>query len=722
MADRQFVFFLVKDSEGSFTMRVVRLGAGIKGFYAVLAGLKANDEVVTDSSFIVKAEGALRDSILNCNERRSTTGLSTRRSVVVEVSFCGSVRKDPFTRTKKVKTILVIASVTLMLASQGVAQPDQEHISKVDLAHESKVQVFDAQAVQSAGPPTVRMIYLVPADLAERPQYAAAIERAIRSLQVFYRNQMGDGKTFRLHSPVVETYKTAHPVAWYQTSRGSGGFWENVLADGFQVTGGGFNDPNNRWIFYIDSNQACNQSGAVAGGTSGVALLPGNDLLGVSGQEAVPVCPGDKPASSDWLCRWIGGLGHELGHAFNLPHPPGCDQTIAGVQCPSNALMYAGYASYPDTYLLPADKTALEANSFFTQIDLPADLPSCRRITLPGGPTLSPSPSSLTFMYNSGSAPPSQSLTLQSTGNQFLIAPLSRPGPVGLGVSPGRSSTPATISISANPNLTPGTYQGFVDVDVTGAANLVSVPVSLTVLPATPAFMRASIVNAASFWSGPVSPGEIITLFGTNFGPQKLVQATLDQNGLISNVLSDTRVLFDGVPAPLIYVVQGQVSAVVPYAVATSGTSKLQVEYKGVVSSPIDVPLAASAPALFTLSTGRGQGAILNQDASYNSASVPAARGSIVSMFGTGEGLIDPPGQDGQLVGTPLRHPILPVSIQIGGIEAEITYVGSAPGLVSGLFQLNVRIPLEVKSGSSIPVDLKIGSVSAQAGVTLAVQ
>jgi len=54
---RQFVFLPIKDNEGSFAMRVVRLGPAANGYYAVLEGLKPNDEVVTEGSFILKAEG-----------------------------------------------------------------------------------------------------------------------------------------------------------------------------------------------------------------------------------------------------------------------------------------------------------------------------------------------------------------------------------------------------------------------------------------------------------------------------------------------------------------------------------------------------------------------------------------------------------------------------------------------------------------------------------------
>jgi membrane fusion protein, heavy metal efflux system len=59
IGERRFVFLPVKDNDGTFALREVRLGSGAGGYYSVLQGLKVQDEVVTDGSFILKAE-ALR--------------------------------------------------------------------------------------------------------------------------------------------------------------------------------------------------------------------------------------------------------------------------------------------------------------------------------------------------------------------------------------------------------------------------------------------------------------------------------------------------------------------------------------------------------------------------------------------------------------------------------------------------------------------------------------
>ena len=238
-----------------------------------------------------------------------------------------------------------------------------------------------------------------------------------------------------------------------------------------------------------------------------------------------------------------------------------------------------------------------------------------------------------------------------------------------------------------------------------------------------PVFAAAGVVNAASFQGGPVAAGEIVTIFGSGIGPPALAGLRLTPGGLVDNSLAETRVLFDDVAAPLIYVSAAQTSAVVPYAVAGKASTQVQIEYRGIKSAAVSLPVAASAPGIFTVeSTGRGQGAILNQDGSVNGAANRAAKGSVVVLFCTGEGQTDPPGVDGKLAGDVLPKPRLPVSVRIGGLPAEVLYAGAAPGLVGGVLQVNVKLPEGMASGTAVPVLLTIGDATSPAGVTLAVQ
>ena len=127
------------------------------------------------------------------------------------------------------------------------------------------------------------------------------------------------------------------------------------------------------------------------------------------------------------------------------------------------------------------------------------------------------------------------------------------------------------------------------------------------------------------------------------------------------------------------------------------------VERGGAGTPPITVPVVQSDPGLFEIqpSTLANQGAILNQDGSVNSSANPAPRGSIVSLFGTGMGLMDPLPEDGQVINDAEHQLRLPVQVMFGGlIPGEVLYAGAAPGLVAGVIQINVRIPQNLLAGA----------------------
>jgi uncharacterized protein (TIGR03437 family) len=192
------------------------------------------------------------------------------------------------------------------------------------------------------------------------------------------------------------------------------------------------------------------------------------------------------------------------------------------------------------------------------------------------------------------------------------------------------------------------------------------------------------------------------------------------------------RVLFDGLPAAMVYAASGAVSAVVPYEIGTgltaaSPATHVQVEYQGNRSDPVTVPLMATRPGIFSNdASGSGQGAILNNiivNGKYqlNTASTPAPAGSVVLIYATGEGLMRPPGVNGLIAQQVLRKPLSSCKASIGGLDAQILYCGAAPDSVGGLLQINAQIPAGV-SGKAVPVTVTLGGVASQAGVTVAVQ
>ena len=148
----------------------------------------------------------------------------------------------------------------------------------------------------------------------------------------------------------------------------------------------------------------------------------------------------------------------------------------------------------------------------------------------------------------------------------------------------------------------------------------------------------------------------------------------------------------------------------------------MQIEAQGQKSNALTVEVAQATPGIFTLdSSGKGQAAVLNQDNSLNSAANPALRGSIISLFATGIGQTNPPGIDGKPAAPPFPVPVLPVTVEIAGANAEILYAGGAPGLVAGVLQANVRVPEHAATGNSAPVVLRAGGAQSQLGVTIAI-
>jgi uncharacterized protein (TIGR03437 family) len=177
----------------------------------------------------------------------------------------------------------------------------------------------------------------------------------------------------------------------------------------------------------------------------------------------------------------------------------------------------------------------------------------------------------------------------------------------------------------------------------------------------------------------------------------------------------------------LLYVSTSQINCVVPYEIRGVVSPNVQVSYQGRTSSGFALASASTAPALFTANgSGTGPAAALNQDQSYNSPSNPARKGSTVVLYMTGEGQTAPQGVTGKVTtvsATPplTPQPLLPVAVLIDGTPATVVFYGEAPGLVSGLMQLNFQIPLDLPSGN-LPISVSIGGNISQSGVTVSVQ
>lgn len=291
--------------------------------------------------------------------------------------------------------------------------------------------------------------------------------------------------------------------------------------------------------------------------------------------------------------------------------------------------------------------------------------------------SISVAPAALSFRYYTGPAPGAPVQTLRvSTG--AAPVPFTVSASPFLQVTASGGSTPATVAVALIGPAPVGDSIGSVTVGLASGEQAVA---RVTVSPRVDA-----VVNAASLQAGALAGGELVTIFGGGFGP-------------------DSVVTFDGVEATLLYGGDRQINALVPLEIAGNASTAVSVTGNGAASNTVAFRVAAAAPAIFSVNqSGGGQGAILNQDNSPNSADNPAVAGSTIQMFGTGAGL----GLDD-------------VAVSIGGVNAQVVYAGQAPGL-AGILQVNAVVPRGLAAGAQ-GVVLRIGGADNRAqGISVAVK
>jgi len=235
---------------------------------------------------------------------------------------------------------------------------------------------------------------------------------------------------------------------------------------------------------------------------------------------------------------------------------------------------------------------------------------------------------------------------------------------------------------------------------------------NLRVRKLTPAQIVAEgVANSASFQAGGIAPGEIISIYGgpgVSLGPSTPVGLQVTAAGLVSNQLGGTQVMIGGVAAALTYVSSSQVNAVVPYEVAGQTSTQIELIVQGKPTNSVTVPVVATSPGIFV---------ITNPDGTVNTPANSVASSGYLVLYGTGEGQTTPAGVDGGVNSTVFPKPNLPVTVQIGGQNAQVLYAGAAPDDVAGVLQVDVTIPAGVTG--TVPIQLSIGTANVSSTVTI---
>jgi len=205
------------------------------------------------------------------------------------------------------------------------------------------------------------------------------------------------------------------------------------------------------------------------------------------------------------------------------------------------------------------------------------------------------------------------------------------------------------------------------------------------------------VVNSASsapFTAG-VSPGELITITGTNIGPSTLEIATAIP---LPTTIGGVQVLINNIPAPLYYVSSTQIAALVPYE-TTASVAQIQVINNKTSSNAVTELVNLTAPGIFTIPPGGiSYAAAEHSDGSLVTTSSPAQIGETIAVFVTGLGDVFPSIPDGEAGVTGSTSN--PITADVNGTSATVAYAGLAPGEVA-LYQVNVQIPSGVSDGDN---------------------
>jgi uncharacterized protein (TIGR03437 family) len=223
-----------------------------------------------------------------------------------------------------------------------------------------------------------------------------------------------------------------------------------------------------------------------------------------------------------------------------------------------------------------------------------------------------------------------------------------------------------------------------------------------------------SNLNFVSGLDGAVAPGMIASIYGQNLGPNTGVSAGLDSSGKFGDSLAGVQVFFGGSAAPILYAQAEQLNVIVPFEVAGLPTVAIYTVYNGLRSNSNTLPVLPVFPAFLAPSASDLEPTV--------------QQGSVLTVFATGGGLTNSPEADGLLFSGPLPQLLAPVTASFdyyngtgdSTVSAPVLYAGPAPGLVSGVLQVNIQIPPMPGSFDSMPtLTITVGGASARAYISV---
>jgi uncharacterized protein (TIGR03437 family) len=219
-----------------------------------------------------------------------------------------------------------------------------------------------------------------------------------------------------------------------------------------------------------------------------------------------------------------------------------------------------------------------------------------------------------------------------------------------------------------------------------------------------------SVTDSATYGAR-VAPGSLASLFGTG-----LASETDSASGFpLTTILGGTSVSIGGTLAPLLYVSPGQINFQVPSSVK-SGAVNVVVNGPGGASAAFSFTVTAEAPSIFQY--GLNHALAQNADFSLNSDTAPAAAGSVITVYLTGQGAVDHSVADGAATPlSPLATATATATATFGPLNAPVQFLGLTPDF-TGFAQANIQVP-SLPTGDYPLVVTAGGFISASAIISV---
>ena len=243
----------------------------------------------------------------------------------------------------------------------------------------------------------------------------------------------------------------------------------------------------------------------------------------------------------------------------------------------------------------------------------------------------------------------------------------------------------------------------------------------------TPVVASGGVGNAANGIS-PVTPGSLVSIYGTGLATSTVAGDTIP----LSNTINNVSVTMNGIPAPLLFVSSGQINAQVPWNVlssGSSGTASVIVSTNGTPSAPQSVPVGPFSPGIFAIGNNIAV-AINNSDGSI--AAPPGAIAGVTSrpakigeplglqIWCTGLGAVNPSVSNGEAAGATLRTANTFPSVTVGGQQVNVLFAGLTPQF-PGVNQINITLPAGTPTGNAVPIQISVGGITTSNTITIAV-